>query len=102
MSQPFHRDAGLELGLPHAPTAAVRAKIRAHIVENLLLGAEQELSDTASLIDAGILDSTGAMELVAFIEAEFAITVDDEELTPENLDSIANICALVERKLTGQ
>jgi len=102
VSQPFNRDVSLEPGQAPVPVAAVRAKIRAYIVENLLLGADHDLTDAMSLIEAGILDSTGAMELVAFIEAAFAITVADEELTPDNLDSIDNICALVERKLAGQ
>jgi acyl carrier protein len=53
----------------------------------------------ASLVDAGIIDSTGVLELVEFLEESYGIHVGDDELTPENLDSIDRIAAFVERKL---
>lgn len=56
------------------------------------------LSDDESLLDRGIIDSTGVLEVVGFIEAEFGITVLDEEMLPDNLDSIARIAAYVRRK----
>lgn len=77
----------------------LRGRIRAYLVDNLLLG-EDELDDGASLLDAGFLDSTGAVELVAFLEATFGILVADRELVPENLDSVERIAAFVARKLT--
>jgi acyl carrier protein len=77
----------------------IRRMVRSYIVDSLLLGAGDDLDDDTSLIEAGILDSTGAMELVAFLEDTFAVSVADQEIVPENLDSVARICALIERKL---
>jgi len=75
------------------------AKIRAYIVENFLFGDAVPLEDdTMSLLDNGIIDSTGVMELVAFLEGDFGLTITDEELVPENLDSVANLTAFVTRK----
>jgi len=51
-------------------------------------------------LDEGIIDSTGILELVNFLEEEFSISVDDEELVPENLDSIDNVASYLERKRT--
>jgi len=77
----------------------LNAKIRAYIVENFLFGDADPLEDdTMSLLDNGIIDSTGVMELVAFLEGDFGLTVADEELVPENLDSVANLAAFVTRK----
>jgi len=80
---------------------ATRKKIRNYIAENLLLGSGETLDDEASLLDSGILDSTGAIEMVAFLESAFAITIADHELVAENLDSVARIAAFVEAKLAG-
>src|SRR5258706_9774925 len=85
---------------PPAPQQ-VREKIRRYICDSILLGCDADLTDAGSLIDAGIIDSTGAIELVAFLESEFAIEIADEELTPDNLDSVDRICRLVDRKLAG-
>jgi acyl carrier protein len=56
------------------------------------------LKRDASLLEEGILDSTGVLELVSFLEQHFGITVSDDELLPENLDSVAQIVAFVEKK----
>ncbi len=79
----------------------VRTKVRDYIIENLLLGTSGDLDESASLLEAGILDSTGAMELVAFLEQEFGIRIIDTEIIADNLDSIDRICALVARKRAG-
>jgi acyl carrier protein len=77
-----------------------KLRVRAYILENFLMGAGRDtLRDEDSLIDRRVLDSTGFIELVTFIEQEFAIRVDDEEMTPENLDSLDNIAAYLQRKL---
>lgn len=77
-----------------------KQKIRQFIVETFLFGdTEVELSDGDSLLDSGIVDSTGVLELVAFIEDEFDVEVRDEELVPENLDSLDQLAAFVERKM---
>ena len=73
--------------------------IRAFVVENFLFGSDENLEDNTSFLDEGIIDSTGILELVSFLEEEFSITVDDEELTPENLDSINNATAYLGQKL---
>ena len=77
----------------------VRDKVRGYIIENFLFGDAEPLADDGmSLLDGGIIDSVGVMELVAFLEQEFGVRVADDELVPENLDSVANLTAFVERK----
>ena len=76
-----------------------RDKIRAFILENFLFGNDQNLNDEISFLDEGIIDSTGILELVSFLEEEFDISVEDEEIVPENLDSIKNVVSYLERKM---
>lgn len=76
----------------------VRDKIQGFIVENFLFGNTEGLEDDTSFLEEGIIDSTGVLELVSFVEEEFSITVEDEELVPENLNSINNVTAYLERK----
>lgn len=73
-------------------------RVRQFIQQNFYTAAAAQIADDTSLLDAGIVDSTGVLEVVTFLEAEFGIKVDDSELLPENLDSIGNIVAFVERK----
>jgi acyl carrier protein len=73
-------------------------QIRAHIVENCLFGLDGALADDSSFLDQGILDSTGVLELVAHLESTYGIKVADDELLPDNLDSINAICAFIDRK----
>lgn len=75
-----------------------REAVRGFIVENLFLGSDTGFSDDASLLEAGALDSTAAMELVAHLEQTFGIKVEDDEIAPENLETVNRICAFVERK----
>ena len=77
----------------------IKLKVRNFVVENFLFGNANGLEDDTSFLEAGILDSTGVLEVVAFLEQQFGVRVDDDELTPENLDSIASIGAFVSRKL---
>ena len=65
---------------------------------NFLFGNNGDLEDNTSFLEEGIIDSTGILELVGYLEEEFPITVEDEELIPENLDSINNVAAYLERK----
>jgi acyl carrier protein len=81
-------------------TVAVR--VREYIRQNFLFGKDEQLGEQDSLLDRGIIDSTGAMELVTFIESEFGIQVDDSDLVPENLDSIAAITDFISRKREKQ
>ncbi|MBF0334355.1 MAG: acyl carrier protein [Alphaproteobacteria bacterium] len=73
--------------------------VRDYIKGNFLFGNDGGISDDTSLLEAGVLDSTGVMELVAFLEERFAITIRDQDLVPDNLDSIRQIAALVDRRL---
>lgn len=77
----------------------VEEKIREFLRENFLFGSHEAIADSDSLLDRGIIDSTGAMELVSFLEESFGVRVDDEDLVPENLDSVAAISSFVARKL---
>ena len=75
------------------------AEIKEFIVRNYLLSRDTSLlCDSESLTERGILDSTGALELVLHLEERYGIKVQDEELHPDNLDSVAKIAAFVERK----
>jgi acyl carrier protein len=77
----------------------LRTRIRDYIVENFLFGDTEPLKDDAmSLLDNGIIDSTGVMELVAFLEGDLGVTIQDDELLPENLDSVDNLVNFVTRK----
>ncbi len=79
---------------------ARKEQIRQFIIETFLFDADDAaLDDDESLLDLGIVDSTGVLELVAFVEEEFGIEVKDEELVPENLDSISNLAAYIEKKV---
>jgi acyl carrier protein len=76
----------------------VKNKIRTLIVENYLFGDDEGLEESTSFLDEGIVDSTGILELIEFISEDFSITVEDDELIPENLDSINNVTAFIGRK----
>ncbi|MDB4582910.1 acyl carrier protein [Draconibacterium sp.] len=70
--------------------------LRKYILENYLFTEdESELDNNNSFLELGIIDSTGIMEVVLFIEMEFDIEVDDEELLPENLDTINNLVKFI-------
>ncbi|UFS69145.1 acyl carrier protein [Geomonas sp. RF6] len=77
----------------------MREKIRLFIVDNFLFGDAKGLEDSTSLLGAGVVDSTGILEMVSFLEQEFAIKIQDEELVPEHLDSINSISLFLQRKL---
>ena len=74
--------------------------VRRFIGENFLFRDDGDaITHDASLLDAGIIDSTGVLELVSFLETTFGIEVQDDEMLPENLDSIRAITSYVSRKL---
>ncbi len=76
--------------------------IRNYIIDNFLFGDDESLTEDTSFLENGIIDSTGIMELVAFVEESYHIRVEDEELVPENFDSIQNIADFLERKRSGK
>lgn len=72
-------------------------KVRSYILENFLFSGDgAELPGDASFLDMGIIDSTGVLEIIFFIEEEFKIKMDDMDMLPENLDSVNNIVRYVE------
>lgn len=77
----------------------IREQLRTYIVDNFLFGDDKGFDDSASFLDTGIIDSTGILELISYLEGEFPIKVQDEELLPENLDSIKNLVAFLGKKL---
>ena len=78
---------------------AVERKVREFILENFMFTNEESALDSEeSLLEKGVIDSTGVMELVAFLEDEYNFQIRDEELEPENLDSVRNIVAFVDSK----
>ncbi len=81
-------------------TDTIGHEIREFVVTNFLFGQEGTgLTGDQSLLESGVIDSTGVLELVAFLEQRYGITVGDRELLPENLDSIQNIARFVAGKL---
>lgn len=82
---------------------AVEGEIRGFLADNFVLGADLErLPSTASLIETGIIDSTGVLELVSFLEETYTIRISDDELVPENLDTIDNILRFMTRRLSAR
>lgn len=79
--------------------AVVREQIERFIRENFLVGAgNRALHPDDSFLEKGIVDSTGVLELVAFIEKAFGFKMDDSELTPDNLDSVNRVVAFIQKK----
>lgn len=77
----------------------IQEQIRQYILENFMYSDDPSaLTDDRSLIDSGIVDSTGVLELVGFIEETFEVQVDDTELVPENFDSVDRITDYIKRK----
>ena len=78
----------------------INTAIRKFIVENFLFGSsENGLEDSDSFLEKGIIDSTGILELIAYLEEKYGIEVKDEEIVPENLDCINSIVIFIGRKL---
>jgi len=73
--------------------------VKEFIIENFLFGEEVQLELDTDFFDKGIIDSTGVIELVSFIEEKFNISVEDDELIPENLSSLKRVDLFLEKKL---
>lgn len=76
----------------------IKEEIRNFILTTYMSGSKQTLGDNDSLQELGIVDSMGVLELISFLQDKFSIEVDDE-LCPENLDSVANLTQFVSAKL---
>jgi acyl carrier protein len=76
------------------------AEIRQFIADKYFFGNVTQLNSDTSLLEAGIIDSTGILELISFLEEHYKIKVSDDELVPENLDNITSIDAFLSKKIT--
>ena len=81
----------------------IKSSVRSFIVGNFLFGSDDPmLTDDASFLRTGIIDSTGILELVAHVETSYGFVVEDEEMVPENLDSLDNVSRFIGRKLRAR
>jgi acyl carrier protein len=81
--------------------STLEQRIREFIAQNFVMAEAADLALDQSLMEARLIDSTGVLELVAFLEEAFGVQVSDAELVPENLDTIGSIVAYVQRKTEG-
>ena len=79
-------------------TDTIEEQIRNFIIEQFPSARRLKLTDTDALLESGIIDSLGVLDLVSFMEAAFAISVSDEELLPENFQTVERLAAFVESK----
>ncbi len=75
------------------------SKVREFVVENFLFGDGESLKEDTSFLEEGIIDSTGILELIMFLEETYSIKVEDDEVIPENLDNLQKIARFIDRKL---
>jgi acyl carrier protein len=92
---------GLPPSLPVAPEVTVEARVRAFITDFFYVCDPGSLTDDLSLIDTGLVDSTGMMDVIVFLESEFGFHIEDDEMVPENLESIGQIARFVASKRAG-
>ena len=78
---------------------SIKAQIREYIVENILFGDGAVLEDNVSFRESSILDSTGFLDLIGFVETTFKIEISDDELDPENLETLSKVSGFVEKKM---
>lgn len=76
----------------------IKRDLRQFIVETFLFGEDKGLTDETSFLEEGIVDSTGVLELVAHLEKTYGFKVKDEELTPDNLDSLESLSSFIAAK----
>lgn len=76
----------------------VAQRVRQFITENFFVSDPSSLADDASLITGGVVDSTGLLEVIAFLESEYGISIVDQEMVPDNLETVGRIAAFVARK----
>ena len=97
------------MGVPNRMSAAITAQeqeilagVTSFIKQNFLFWSDEiSLAYDSSLMEGGIIDSTGILQLVSFLESQFGIKIEDHEFIPENLDSLRNITDYVLRKTNG-
>jgi len=79
-------------------TSNLKQQVRQFILDNFMMGGTADIPDDASFMERHVIDSTGFLELISFVEESFGIQVSDEEMVPENLDSLNNIERYVQQK----
>ena len=80
----------------------IEKELRSFVIENFLFGqGGADLGNDDSFLEKGIIDSTGLLELVSFLEKKYTIRIEDEDLVPENLDSINRLLEFLDRKIQG-
>jgi len=78
---------------------SIEQELRTFIIDNFLFGDKNGFANSDSFLEKGIIDSTGMLELVTFVQQRHGITIEDEELIPDNLDSIERLSTFIQRKL---
>ena len=87
--------------MPAIDVNATRSELKKFIIDSFMFGqTEQKFSDSDSFMEKGIVDSTGVLELTSFIEEKYKIVIEDDEMTPDNLDSLDNLVQFLSRKLS--
>jgi acyl carrier protein len=81
-------------------TGDIKEKIRNYIINNFLFGnVEEPIHDDDSFLETGIIDSTGILELIEYVEEMYSIKIEETELVPENLDSLNNLEKFIKEKI---
>lgn len=82
--------------------SSVYDDIRNFVIQNFMFGQGAQLADEDSFLEAGLIDSTGVLELVGYLETQYGITVADQDLVPANLDSVDRVVRFVEGKMRAR
>ena len=82
-------------------TTDIEQEIRAFVTQNFLMGSSEALNDDAPLL-GNVIDSTGVIELIVFVQERFVISVEDEEVMTDNFGSVKNVVAFIEKKLRSK
>jgi len=86
--------------MPTLDQKTTRSEIKNFIIDSFMFGQQdQTFSDSDSFMEKGIVDSTGILELTSFIEDKYEFAIEDDEMTPENLDSIDNLVKFIAKKM---
>jgi acyl carrier protein len=98
MSEPTTLEKQTSMDLREGQKLTVQARARRFVTENFYASDRSEITDDTSLISSGLVDSTGMLEVIAFLESEYGIRIEDREMVPANLETINRIAAFVARK----
>ena len=79
----------------------IKAEIKEFFEDNFMAEFDNDFEDDNSFLENGIIDSTGVLELVLFLEENYSFKVADEEITPENLDSFKNLIVYINKKINN-